>query len=51
MRIAIAMGALVVGTSAVTDRLNGPERIRQRGNVVHVRTYDQVVLARLRGGA
>jgi ABC-type dipeptide/oligopeptide/nickel transport system permease subunit len=39
VRIAIAIGALVVGTSAVA----------LRGNVVHVRTYDHVVLARLRG--
>ena len=46
MRIAIAIGALVVGTSAVTERLlfpNGPERISAGGNVVHVRTYDHVV--------
>jgi len=28
---------------------NGPERTTLRGNVVHVRTYDHVVLARLRG--
>jgi hypothetical protein len=36
----------------VVERLllpNGPERITLRGNVVHVRTYDHVVLARLRG--
>jgi hypothetical protein len=39
-------------TGRVVDRLllpNGPERITLRGNVVHVRTYDHVVLARLRG--
>ena len=39
-------------TGRVLDRLllpNGPERITLRGNVVHVRTYDHVVLARLRG--
>jgi hypothetical protein len=38
-------------TGRVLDRLllpNGPERITLRGNVVHVRTYDHVVLARLR---
>lgn len=36
----------------VVDRLllpNGPERITLRGNVIHVRTYDHVVLARLLG--
>jgi hypothetical protein len=39
-------------TGRVLDRLllpNGPERITLRGNVVHVRTYDHVVLAHLRG--
>jgi hypothetical protein len=39
-------------TGRVIDRLllpNGPERITLRGNVLHVRTYDHVVLARLRG--
>lgn len=28
---------------------NGPETITRKGNVVHVRTYDHVVVARLRG--
>src|SRR5262249_36986066 len=39
-------------TGRVLDRLllpNAPERITLRGNVLHVRTYDHVVLARLRG--
>jgi hypothetical protein len=34
------------------DRLllpNGPETIRRRGNVLHIRTYDHVVLVHLRG--
>jgi hypothetical protein len=39
-------------TGRVLDRLllpNGPETIRLRGNVLHIRTYDHVVVARLKG--
>lgn len=39
-------------TGRVLDRLllpNGPERIRLTGNLLHVRTYDHAVVARLRG--
>jgi hypothetical protein len=39
-------------TGHVLDRLllpNGPETIRRTGNLLHVRTYDHVVVVRLRG--
>ena len=39
-------------TGRVVDRLllpNGPETITRSGNLIHVRTYDHVVVVRLRG--